>query len=84
MSRSRDYLWRQRRPKTKVKAQQLDLWGALELLIYELKPILYTVFAIAMLRTDYTSIMWIKLTTLGILAFAAYIVLSRLTYRGHI
>jgi hypothetical protein len=84
MSRSRDNYWRQRRPKDKIKAQQLDGWGAIELLIYELKPILYTVFAIAILRTDYTSIMWIKVSSLGILAFAAYIALSRLTYRGHI
>jgi hypothetical protein len=28
--------------------------------------------------------MWIKFSSLGILAFAAYIVLCRLTYRGHI
>lgn len=81
---SHDQYWRYRRSKSKTASKRLDFWGATELLFYELKPIAYTVFAITILRTDHTSIMWIKLSSLGILAFAAYIGLSRLVYRGHI
>ena len=80
---SRDFYLRNRRTsKIKAHRQSLDFGSAMEQLFYELKPLAYLVFATSVLRTDISSIMWIKFAAVGILAFAIYIALGRLVHRG--
>lgn len=63
---------------------ELTLTDALESLGYELKPIFYTVFSILILRSAYSNDMLIKLASIGILIFSAFIVYARLYHRGYI
>lgn len=55
---------------------------AIETVIYELKPIIYFFFSVAVLRLSDSLELWIKFSAVGILVFSLYIIYCRMVYRG--
>ncbi len=55
---------------------------ALEGLFYEVKPIVYFIFSVTVLRTAFATEQWVKLASVGILLFSLYIIYRRMVYRG--
>ena len=53
-----------------------------EFITYEVKPIFYFLFSLAVLRLFESTETWIKAPALGILAFSIYLFYRRMAYRG--
>ncbi len=56
--------------------------GAGEKLFYELKPIIWTMFAIYALRSSQADLVYVKLNALILIGATVYITYSRLVHRG--
>jgi len=55
-----NFIRKRRSEKLRAHKTEATFTQALEALFYELKPIAYLVFAIAVLRIDLLSMMWVK------------------------
>jgi hypothetical protein len=73
-----------RHRQLKAKNHSLGFWGALETLTYEIKPILYMTFSLAILQSNMTSLMFIKFAAVYVLLFSLFISMCRLSNRGYI
>lgn len=71
--------------RLKVHKHQLDFFGAIEAIIYEMKPIFYLTFAVGFLTSDFVAhSLTIKYASVGVALFGLYVIYSRLVNRGHI
>ncbi len=71
--------------KLKVHKHRLDFFGAIEAIIYEIKPLMYLIFAAAILNSDLVQhSLAIKYLSVGVALFSIYVIYSRLVNRGRI